>query len=423
MARTEENVMSVSSPAALPATAGTTRLGLGVLAAVVLVNAIAPLATDMYVPAFPAVGADLNAGASQVQLTLTTFFVGMALGQLVGGPFSDGRGRRRPLLVALVVLAVASVVCGVSPTLEPLLVARFLQGLSGGWAMVVARAIVIDLASGPALVRALNAVAGVGGIALVGGPLLGGVLLELTDWRVSFWVVAALAAAMVVAVLLAVPESLPAERRRTGGLRTLTVAAREVLGRRRFVGYLLVMALSMGVTFSYVASSTFVLQTMNGLTPIQYSLVFAANAAGLTVTTLLAARLAGRTSTDRVIAVGLVATAVAGVVLLVGAIWFAMPLVVAVVGFFVLMSAQGLVGPNAGALASDQVPRHPGTGSAVLGVVQWSMAGLISPLTGLGGDETAVPMAVIVLVLVTGSALALGVLARPTAASRSLTHP
>ncbi|GAB2604423.1 multidrug effflux MFS transporter [Pseudactinotalea suaedae] len=405
--------MPVTSPAARVTPATAARLSLSVLAAVVLVNAIAPLATDMYVPAFPAVGADLGVSASQVQLTLTTFFVGMALGQLVGGPFSDGRGRRRPLLLALVVLAVASIVCGVSSSLEPLLVARFVQGLSGGWAMVVARAIVIDLASGPALVRALNAVAGVGGIALVGGPLLGGVLLELTDWRVSFWVVAGLAVAMVIAVLVAVPESLPPSRRRTGGLGTLAAAAREVLGQRRFVGYLLVMALSMGVTFSYVASSTFILQTMNGLSPIQYSMVFAANAAGLTLTTMVAARLAGRTSTDRVIAVGLTGTAVAGVILLVGAIWFAMPLAVAVVGFFVLMSAQGLIGPNAGALASDQVPQHPGTGSAVLGVLQWSMAGLIAPLTGLGGDTTAVPMAVIVLALVLASTLALGLLARP----------
>lgn len=393
------------------------------LSAVVLVNAIAPLATDMYVPAFPAVGLDLGASATQVQLTLTTFFVGMALGQLVGGPSSDGHGRRRPLLVALAVLAVASLVCGTSSSLGPLLVARFLQGLSGGWAMVVARAIVIDLASGPTLVRALNAVAGVGGIALVGGPLLGGVLVELTEWRVSFWVVAGLAAAMVAAVLIAVPESLPPARRHPRGMSTLASAAREVLGRRRFVGYLVVMALSMGVTFSYVASSTFILQVMNGLSPIQYAAVFAGNAAGLTVTTLLAARLAGQVPTDRVIGIGLVLTAVAGLVLLVGAVWFAMPVWVAVGGFFLLMSAQGLVGPNAGALASDQVPRHPGTGSAVLGVVQWSMAGLIAPLTGLGGDTTAVPMAVIILVLVTVSALALVRLARPAVEPRSTPWP
>ncbi len=170
--------MSVEDPVR-PATArlvddrpGT--IGTAVLGIVVLVNTIAPLATDMYVPAFPRVGADFGAGATQVQLTLTTFFVGMALGQFVGGPVSDAHGRRRPLLVALLVLTVASVACAFSPSIQVMMVARFVQGLAGGWAMVTARAVVVDLAEGPQLVRGLNVVAGVGGIALVLGPLMGG---------------------------------------------------------------------------------------------------------------------------------------------------------------------------------------------------------------------------------------------------------
>jgi DHA1 family bicyclomycin/chloramphenicol resistance-like MFS transporter len=167
------------------------------------------------------------------------------------------------------------------------------------------------------------------------------------------------------------------------------------------------MAFSMGVTFAYVASSAFVLQSMNGLSPVTYSLDFAANAVGLTLATLTAARLAGEVSTRAVMATGLAATAAAGVLLLVGALWFATPLWVAVVGFFVLMSAQGLVGPNAGALASAEVPDHPGTGSSVLGFLQWCTAGVIAPLAGLGGAQTAVPMAVIVLVLVAVSSAAL----------------
>ena len=180
-----------------------------------------------------------------------------------------------------------------------------------------------------------------------------------------------------------------------------------MLRSRGFVGYLVVMAFSMGVTFAYVATSAFVLQSMNGLSPVTYSLDFAANAVGLTLATLAAARLAGKVSTRAVIATGLAATAAAGVLLLVGALWFDMPLWVAVVGFFVLMSAQGLVGPNAGALASGEVPDHPGTGSSVLGFLQWCTAGVIAPLAGLGGAQTAVPMAVIVLTLVAVSFAAL----------------
>lgn len=401
-------------PAAAPTCAASAPLSIFVLATVVLVSAIAPLATDMYMPAFPLVSSDLQATATQVQLTLTTFFIGMALGQLVGGPVSDVRGRRAPLLGSLVVLTVASVACAFAPSIEWMLAARLVQGFSGGWAMVIARSVVVDLAEGAQLVRSLNLAAGIGGIAPIAGPLLGAMILQLSHWRVSFWVVAALAAAMFVAVAAGVPESLPPARRQSGGLTQLAHPVRQVLTRRRFVGYLIVVAFSMGVTFAYVATSAFILQSMNGLSPIWYSVDFAANAVGLTVATLIAARLAGRIPTRIVIAAGLLTTGLAGVLLLVGAMWFGTPLLVSVVAFFLLMTAQGFIGPNAGALASAQAPEHPGTGSAILGFLQWSMAGVIAPIAGLGGEHTAVPTAAIILVLTAGSLTALLVLARPS---------
>jgi DHA1 family bicyclomycin/chloramphenicol resistance-like MFS transporter len=400
-------------PGSIDVTVGRARLTKAVLANVVLLTMIAPLATDMYVPAFPVVGHDLHTGATEVQLTLTTFFVGMALGQLIGGPVSDQRGRRGPLLGALVVMMVASVLCALSPTIGIMMVARVVQGFSGGWAMVIARSLVVDLACGPLLVTSLNLVQGVAGIAPIVGPLLGAVILQLSHWRVSFWLLAVWGAAMLIAVAVAVPESLPVERRHGGGLRQLRGAAGQVLRSRGFVGYLIVMAFSMGVTFAYVATSAFVLQSMDGLSPVMYSLDFAGNAVGLTVATLAAARLAGKVATRTVIAVGLTATAAAGVLLLVGALWLQMPLWVAVGGFFVLMTAQGLIGPNAGALASGEVPEHPGTGSAVLGFLQWCTAGVIAPIAGLGGERTAVPMAIIVLALVAASFTALLVMANP----------
>ena len=164
--------------------------------AVVLVSAIAPLATDMYVPAFPAAGADLAVNASQVQLTLTTFFVARAAGQLVGGPVPDTRGRRRPLVFSLVAATFALAACAFATSIAVMLAARFVQGLSGGWAMVTARAVIVDLARD--LVRSLNLVAGVGGIARIVGPLLSGVILQFSHWRTSFWVVAAPAATVAV---------------------------------------------------------------------------------------------------------------------------------------------------------------------------------------------------------------------------------
>jgi DHA1 family bicyclomycin/chloramphenicol resistance-like MFS transporter len=389
------------------------RLTSGLVATVVFLTAIAPLATDMYVPAFPRVAGELSATATQVQLTLTTFFAGMGLGQLIGGPVSDQRGRRRPLIAAILLMTAASVVCALTPTIGVLMLARFVQGFSGGWAMVIGRAVIVDLATGVRLVRVLNVVAAVGGIAPIVGPLLGAVILQLSGWRVSFWGVAGLGLAMTACVLLAVPESLPPARRHGGGLRTFAVAGRQVLGQRRYVGYLLVSGSAMGALFAYVATSAFVLQSMNGMSPVAYSVDFAANAAGMTIAALVAARLAGRVATRKVILTGQIAALTSGVVMLAGALWLGTPLLLAMVCFFVLMAAQGLIGPNGGALASAEVPEHPGTGSAVLGFVQWVAAGVVAPIAGLGGQDTAVPMALLMVAGAVASMVGLLVLARP----------
>lgn len=395
------------------------RLTSALVATVVFLTAIAPLATDMYVPAFPRVAADLSATATQVQLTLTTFFVGMALGQLIGGPISDQRGRRRLLIAAVAVMTLASIACAVAPTIAIMMAARFVQGFAGGWAMVIGRAVIVDLATGARLIRVLNVIAAVGGIAPIVGPLIGAVILQLSDWRVSFWAVAALGAVMIIAVLVAVPETLPREQRHGGGLRTFVVAGRQVLRNRSYVGYLVVSGSAMGALFAYVATSAFVLQSMNGLSPIAYSIDFAANAGGMTIAALIAARLAGRVATRKVILVGQMAALAAGVGMLIGALWFDTPLIVAMICFFVLMTAQGLIGPNGGALASAEVPDHPGTGSALLGFVQWVAAGTIAPIAGLGGEDTAVPMALLMIIGAAVSMIGLLVLARPGSAVRT----
>ena len=398
------------APAPVPAAAAGIRGGL--VATVVLLTAIAPLATDMYVPAFPLVAGDLTATAARVSLTLTTFFVGMGLGQLIGGPVSDQRGRRRPLLAAVLVFTVASLACALAPSIGAMMAARLVQGFSGGWAMVIGRAVIVDLARGAQLVRALNVVAGVGGIAPIVGPLLGGVLLQLSGWRISFWLLVALGVAMAAAVVVAVPETLPVARRHRGGLRAFAGAGRQVLTHRRYVGYLMVSGSAMAALFGYVASSAFVLQTMNGISPIAYSIDFAVNAVGMTLAALVAARLAGRVSNRGIILAGQVAALAAGAAMLAGALFLDTPLVLTLVCFFVLMTAQGLIGPTAARSASAEVPAHPGTGSAVLGCVQWTVAGVAAPLAGIGGEHTAVPVAVMMVAGAIGSIVGLLVLAR-----------
>lgn len=383
------------------------------VATVIFLTAVAPLATDMYVPAFPRVSADFGTTASAVQLTLTTFFAGMGLGQLVGGPFSDQRGRRLPLVAGTVLMAVASVACALAPNIALLMIARFLQGFGGGWAMVIGRAVIVDLAHGSQLVRVLNIVMGIGGVAPIISPLLGAVILQLTGWRMTFWTLAALGILMTLCALFVVPESLPPEKRHSGGLAEFGRAAKEVLSNRSFVGYVVVASSAFIALFAYVATSAFILQNMNGLSPVTYSIVFAANAGGMTIAALLSARMAGRVPTRKVILAGQLIALAAGVAMLAGALWWATPLLVAMGSFFALMVAQGLINTNGGALASAEMPRHPGTSSAVLGLVQWTTAGIVAPIAGLGGENTAVPMALLMIAGALLSLFGLLVLARP----------
>jgi MFS transporter, DHA1 family, multidrug resistance protein len=298
-----------------------------------------------------------------------------------------------------------------APSIAVMAVARFMQGFAGGWAMVVSRAVVVDLARGTQLVRALNVIQGVGGIAPIVAPLLGGLILQVADWRAPFWVIALVVIGMLVAAYRVVPESLPAQRRHAGGLRAFIRDARSVLGNRQYVGYVVVSAAAMIALFAYVATSAFILQSMNGLSPLAYSVDFAANAGGMTLAALAAAHLAGRVATRRLILIGQVIALIAGLSMLVGALWLDTPLPLAVGCFFALMVALGLIWGNAGGLASDAVPEHPGTGSAVLGMLQWGTAGIAAPLAGLGGSGTAVPMAVMMTLGAAVSILGLLVIA------------
>jgi DHA1 family bicyclomycin/chloramphenicol resistance-like MFS transporter len=392
--------------------AGRRPLAASIVGTVVFVTAIAPLATDMYVPAFPRVAHDLAASTTQVQLTLTTFFAGMALGQLVGGPVSDQRGRRLLLILGTLLLTLASAGCALAPTIATMAVARFLQGFGGGWAMVISRAVIVDLATGSQLVRVLNVVAGVGGIGPIVGPLLGGLILQVSVWRVSFWVLVAAGVLMTLSCILFMPESLPRERRHGGGFRAFGRAARSVLTNRRYVGYVLVPTAAMVGVFAYVSTSAFILESINGLSPIAYSLDFAGNAAAAAVASLVAARLAGRVSTRRVILVGQILGLAAGAALLAGGLFLGAPQYLVMACFLVLMIQHGLVSANGGALASAETPEHPGTGSAVLGLFLWLAAGLTAPIAGLGANITA-SAAVLVIAGAGLSMFGLLVLARP----------
>jgi DHA1 family bicyclomycin/chloramphenicol resistance-like MFS transporter len=226
-------VLDLPSPVGLPA------ITTVVLAAL---TAITPLATDMYLPAFPRMATDLGTTASAIQLTLTAFMIGLALGQLVIGPLSDQRGRRGLLLAGTAVCAVAGLVCALAPSIGVLVVARFVQGFGGAAGVVLARAVIADRASGVAAARLFAVMMMIQGVAPVLAPLVGGGLVTAVGWRGVFGILAALSALMIVGVLLRVPETLPAERR-TRGLAAFGRDARAVLTNRRYLGYTATLAI------------------------------------------------------------------------------------------------------------------------------------------------------------------------------------
>ncbi|MBG6097653.1 multidrug effflux MFS transporter [Nocardioides luteus] len=404
-----------------PARPAVSALGPALLLVLALLSAVAPFATDLYLPAFPAMVTDLGTDATSIQLTLMAFLVGVAVGQLVFGPLSDRIGRRVPLLVGAGVFVLASIATVVAPTVELLVAARLVQGLSGAAGMVLGRAIVTDRADGPAAARAMSLMMVVGGVAPVVAPLVGGFIAGPLGWRGVLAVVLAIAVLMFVAVLAAVPESL--SRARRAELRASRAEQGSVIDELRsrgYVGYTLAFAFGFAVMMAYISASPFLYQEMMDLSEITYGLLFGLNALALMVVSGTAANLAGRVDARRMVGLGL-AVSLAGTVLFLVIAITGLPVGLLAVAVFVAVVPLGLVFGNATALALGAVPRAAGSASAVLGALQFGLAALVSPLVSLGGEGTAVPVAIVMMSAAVVACVAF-VLAgrRPTEAAESV---
>ncbi|MGW0026692.1 multidrug effflux MFS transporter [Rhodococcus sp. NPDC003383] len=376
------------------------------VATLALLAAVAPLAIDMYLPAFPEMAVEFGTSASAVQLTLTTFLIGLALGQLVFGPLSDRFGRRPLLLVGTLVCAVFSAASALAPTVELLAASRFLQGFAGAAGIVLGRAVISDRVHGPAAAKLFGLLVVVNAVAPVVAPLVGGTVVTNVGWRAVFWVLAGLSLLMFACVLALVPETHPKERRSIGGAAAMLGDACALLRNRRYVGYTLAYAFAFGVMFAYISASPFVLQNVHGLSTGWYTVSFTANAIGLVIFSVVNGAVAGRFGERATLRIGLTLLAVFSVVMLVDAL--AGPVLwVTLVTLWLTMGSLGLVIANATTLALGEAQRAAGTGSAILGALQFLLAAAISPLVGIGGEETALPMGI---AMVLSAAIALGAL-------------
>jgi MFS transporter, DHA1 family, multidrug resistance protein len=372
-------------------------------------SAFGPLSMDLYLPSLPSLGRSLGASDSLAQLTMSVCMVGLAVGQLFGGPLSDRFGRRRPLLLGVAAFAVASALCALAPNIGTLIALRLVQGLAGSFGIVISRAVVRDLFHGDAASRVFSTLMMVTGVAPVLAPLAGGQIVRVTDWRGLFAVLAAVGVLLFLAALR-LPETLREQARRPAGLRAVGAEFAVLWRDRRFTGYALVMSLTGCALFTYISFGTFVLQGGYGLSAQEFSAIFAANSVGIVLSGNLNRMLVGRLSVGWLLAAGL-GTGVAGALLAFAAVFSGLGLPGLLPGLFLLTASVGLISPNATALSMDGHGDRAGSASALLGVLQFAVGAIVPPLVSGAAGATARSMTVTVLASFAAGLAALAVVA------------
>jgi MFS transporter, DHA1 family, multidrug resistance protein len=383
-----------------------------------LLTVFGPISMDLYLPVLPALTMELDAATSMAQLTVTACLIGLALGQLVAGPLSDRFGRRGPLYVGVAAYIVTSVLCALSPSAELLVLARLVQGLAGGVGIVIAQAAGRDIYSGGALIRYYGRVTVLGGLAAIIGPLLGGQLANVTDWRGLFIFLAAIGALILLAILFLFRETLPRELRTRGGFAQTGRDLCTLLSDRAFLGAVLVQGFVNAALFAYLGGATYVLQGMYALSPQQYALAFGLNSAGFMVFGYIAGRTAERWSVQGTLTAGLAMCASGALGLLASGL-FQLPLAAVILSLVVMVSGVAVATPPTTTLALAGYPRIAGTASSLLGMARFAFGGVSAPFVGIAGSAMLLPLGIVTVVSVALAVAAYAALMITRAAS----HP
>ena len=356
-------------------------------------SAIGPLTTDMYLPSLPDIARGLTASTAQVQLTISAYLIGFAVGQIFYGPISDRHGRKPVMLAALALYGVASLVCALSTSIEMLIAARFVQALGGSGGIVLARAIVRDLYSGARAGRELSLIGSVMALAPVLAPLAGGVLQTGFGWRSIFVTLVAAAFAGGGMVWLLLPETLSARAAEPVSPSSMLASYRVVARNPAYLAYLALAATSYAGLFAWISGASFVLQDLYGLTPFNFGIAFAVGSLGYMAGAGLAARLVGRLGIDGTLGIGTLALAAGGLGMMVAlalGLTSALSLVLPVA---VYLAGLGMVLPQALAGALTPFPERAGAASSLFGFIQQSAAALCGAGVGWMLGQNAWPLA------------------------------
>jgi len=395
---------------------------LAVTALLTALVALGPISTDLYLPSLPGLARYFQVSVADAQLTLSSFLVGLATAQLIYGPLSDRFGRRPVLLVGLAIYVGASIVCTFAPSVPVLIFMRFLQAVGACVGPVLGRAVVRDVHGRDGAARVLAYMSAAMALAPAIGPIIGGFLEEWFSWRANFLALVCYGILGAVITWQILPETNRLPDLEAARLERILRGYQGFLGHRRYVGYVLCCAFAYSGIFAFISGSSFVLQEVVGLDPVEYGFCFAGVVVGYIIGTVLAGRLSRKQGIDRLIVVGsgfsvaggllLLGLAVAGVGRpgLSGALVIVLPMLVYMIG-------TGLVLPNSIAGAIGPFPRAAGAASAFLGFTQMTVAAVVGILVAHLHDGTSVPMAATVAVVALAIVAAVFLLVRPQAAS------
>jgi DHA1 family bicyclomycin/chloramphenicol resistance-like MFS transporter len=380
----------------------TPRLSGGLIVILGALTAFAPLSIDMYLPGLPTLERAFAAPAASVQLTVSAFLVGIAIGQAFYGPLSDRFGRKAPLYAGLALYIAASMACAHAPNVEAMIALRFLQATGGCAGIVIARAIVRDVVDGADAARAFSTLILVMGVAPILAPLLGGYVLRWFGWQAIFWALALFGLGCLVAVAVRVPETRPPERRTAGGVVSALIVYARILADRRFLGYSLTSGLALAGMFVYITTSPHLFIDVFGLSTHAYGSLFGTNAAGFIAVSQLNRLLLRRFSMYRVLAWGVRLNLAAAVVLLLVAVGGFDGLAAILVPLFVAIASLGILMPNAVAAALSGQAVHAGSASALIGTTQFVLGAAAGAIAAGLHSDSALAMAV----AITGSSTA-----------------
>jgi MFS transporter, DHA1 family, multidrug resistance protein len=357
-----------------------------------LVSAIGPFAIDMYLPALPSIGQSLGASMGQVQASLMAFFIALGVGQLVYGPASDMLGRKLPLYFSLVLFGVASVGCALAPNIESLIAWRFVQGFAASAGMVIPRAVVRDLHTGVAAARLMSLLMLVFSVSPILAPLAGSLLIEWSSWRSVFWAVTAIAVVGLAILFTGLPETRPRTERAQSSVGGALVAYGLLLRDRHFLGLVFIGAFGMASFFSFLANSPFVMIDHYGLTPRQYSMAFAVNAASFIGVSQFTGKLASRFGLLPMMRVAVSGYAIVMALLLLQNLLGGDNLAVLIALMLIGFGFLGLVVPTTSVLALETHGAIAGTASALMGTLQFVTGAVVMGVVGQFVDGSARPM-------------------------------